>query len=495
MKEDTSELPEHTPSVREIIGRVGTLEYTKRGLIVVFFWLLWGDFCFTIMESVFPSVTPLTLRNLHAPNFVIGLVMTTIPGLLNFVICPWVSFKSDRHRGRWGRRIPFLLFPTPWLSFFLVLIAFAPDIGHFLGRTIFAGSGIQASAIVLFLMGCFVAGFQYFNMFVGSVYYYLFNDVVPEQFLSTFMAFFRVVGTIAGAAFQFFVFRYAETHTKWIFVGAAILYAVAFVLMSLKVKEGEYPPPPENVDGRVSITSSIKTYFVECFAHKFYWYFFIGTAAWELTACIAPWLLFMQQKSLGLHLGQIGFINGLSAGIGAVILIPAGMISDRKHPLRTMLVAMVGLVMLTPVRFIYLLHNFTPAQAYRIEFALVMVILPLGVLYGASCLPMYMRLLPGERFGQYCAAQAMVRSLGVILGGMLAGGFMDLMQALSRGRHFEFYYYRYAPAWVWVCQIIALVFMILVYKHWKLHGGDRNYKAPAVGRVAQSERETATPAA
>jgi len=472
----------------EIKYKVGTLEYTKRGLVVLFFWLLWGDFCFTLMECVFPSITPLALRNLHAPNFVIGLVMTTIPAFLNFIVCPWVSFKSDRHRGKWGRRIPFLLFPTPWLTVFLVMIAFAPDLGKLISRTILASSGIQTSTIILVLMGFLVAGFQYFNMFVGSVYYYLFNDVVPEQFLGTFMALFRVVGTAAGAAFQFFIFRYAESHMKWIFIGAGALYFIVFSLMCLRIKEGEYPPPPDNIDGKESLFSSMKTYFVECFSHKFYWLFFLATTAWDVTSCISPWYIFMWQKSLRLSLGQIGIINGTSASIAAIILLPAGIISDKKHPLRTALVAMGCLSLLTPIRLIYLFYNFKPITAFHIEICVAMLLLPLSALLSASNLPMFMRLLPTERYGQYCAAQAMVRSLAIIFAGMLAGVFMDLMKHLSASRGLsEFYYYRYAPAWTWACQITAFILLLAVFKHWKLFGGDKNYKAPAVGCVAQQE--------
>jgi len=472
------------------IYRVGTLEYTKRALVMVIFWLLWGDFCFTLMESVFPSVTPLLLRDLHAPNTVIGLVMTTIPAILNFFVCPWVSFKSDRHRGRWGRRMPFLLFPTPWLSLFLVLIGLAPDIGRFLGRTVFANAGMGNTTITLVLVGFFVVGFQYFNMFVASVYYYLFNDVVPDRFLGTTMALFRVVGSLAGAAFSAFIFPHAETHMRWIYFGAAALYLIVFSLMCVMVKEGDYPPPPENIDGRVSLLSSIKTYFVECFAHKFYWFFFFSSTAWTLSGIIGPWLLFMQQKSLGLELFRIGRINATAGLISAAILLPAGMISDKKHPVRTTLIAIIGLTCLTPLRLIYLFYSPTPDVAYHIEFGIALMVLPLSALYNASNLPLFMRLLPAERYGQYCAAEAMVRSLAIIVSGLVVGGFMDIMQRVCALHHApQYFYYRYAPLWTWTFQIVALCMMIIVYRNWLKLGGDKGYVPPAVGRVAQQERE------
>ena len=59
---------------------------------------------------------------------------------------------------------------------------------------------------------------------------------------------------------------------------AGIAYAVGFMLMCLFVREGQYPPPPANVDGRPGFISSIKTYAAECFTHRLYWWFFLATA-------------------------------------------------------------------------------------------------------------------------------------------------------------------------------------------------------------------------
>ena len=77
---------------------VGTLTYTKLGLVSLFGWLLWGDFCFQVMESLNPAIIPLKLLSLDAPNWAIALIMVTLLGILNRTICPWVSFKSDRQR-------------------------------------------------------------------------------------------------------------------------------------------------------------------------------------------------------------------------------------------------------------------------------------------------------------------------------------------------------------------------------------------------------------
>ena len=73
------------PSARYALG---TLSYTKMGLVSLFAWLLWGDFCFQVMESLNPAIIPLKLRALAAPNWVIALIMVTLPGILIMSISP-----------------------------------------------------------------------------------------------------------------------------------------------------------------------------------------------------------------------------------------------------------------------------------------------------------------------------------------------------------------------------------------------------------------------
>src|SRR5688572_21606966 len=129
--ENSSAIPGNEPPIcLEQTSARRALVYTKAGLVGMFFWMLWGDFCFTLMESTIPRLLPLTLKDLGASNRTIGLLVGSIPGVLNMVITPVVSYRSDRYRSRWGRRIPYLLWPSPFIALFLVITGYATDIGH-----------------------------------------------------------------------------------------------------------------------------------------------------------------------------------------------------------------------------------------------------------------------------------------------------------------------------------------------------------------------------
>ena len=238
---------------------VGTLTYTKAALFSLFAWLLWGDFCFVLMEAAAPAVLQVNLNEMGAPNLVLGLALSTIPGILNMTVCPVSSFWSDRFRSRWGRRIPFLFLATIPLSLFLVLLGFSRQIGALLHGAL--NGGFSQTAVIIAVVLVLVFCFQIFHMVVASVYYYLFNDVVPAEVLARFMSIFRIVGVLSGAVFNWFFLKYAVSHMTEVFLLAAGLYATAFLLMCWKIKEGEYPPPPVHPDGGTGLVSGIKTFF------------------------------------------------------------------------------------------------------------------------------------------------------------------------------------------------------------------------------------------
>ena len=136
---------------------VGTLSYNRKQLGWLIFWLLWGDFTLTLMVSVMPQLLPISLKGIGASNILIGFVTASLPTAINVVMNPFISTISDRHRGPRGRRIPFLLWPTPFITLFLILIGFSTDIGGWLAGTgLVKAMGWASNAVILVLVCVFV---------------------------------------------------------------------------------------------------------------------------------------------------------------------------------------------------------------------------------------------------------------------------------------------------------------------------------------------------
>ncbi len=463
--------------------KVGTLSYTRAGLITLFVYLLWGDFCFTLMETVVPSIMPLKFHSIGAPNWVLGLVLTTIPNLMNTVINPFISFRSDRLRSRWGRRIPFLMGATPFLVVFLTLLGYAEPIAKWIYASLLGGQGSQLT-VSLVVIGVFMVCFQFFNLFVTSVYYYLFNDVVPEAFLARFMALFRMVGTAAGALFNAFVFRYAESHTGQIFLISGILYLIAFGVMCWRVKEGEYPPPPPlQGDKQSGFLANLRTYAVECFSHKFYWYFFLANMSFAMTWVSGTYAVLTATNIIKVSLETFGQIAGACGIVSLLLLYPAGAIADRFHPLRVLLFSIVLQICVAPlsITFLFTRGAIPDSTALAIYIGLSALSLPIGTLHAASELPMFMKLLPRERYGQFCSANALIRSMGLMVGGLACGMFLDAVKVFGATPD---QCYRFVPVWNLTWLISAGIFYGLLYREWKVLGGNSgNYVPPEAGKV------------
>ena len=92
--------------------------------------------------------------------------------------------------------------------------------------------------------------------------------------------------------------------------------------------------------------------------------------------------------------------------------------------------------------------------------------MPLRLIADAAELPMYMRVLPRDRYGQFCSANGMVRAFVMIFGSIAAGMFIGAMEPWWGERR-----YTWVAVWQLAFQMVAAVFLVLLYRQWKLHGG------------------------
>ena len=403
----------------------------------------------------------LLFQKFGASNFVSSLLIATLPYGLILLIGPIVSYRSDRYRSRWGRRIPFLAIHIPFVVLSMVAVAFSPVLGQGLHQLLGQSSpGLSTCTLIIIALGWGV--FELATVVANAVFYGLINDVVPSSLLGRFYGVFRAISLIASILFNYFIFGKAEEHFPLVFLGIGLVYGLSFTMMCLKVKEGEYAPPPIPKAGGGNFFVAARTYFHECFSKPYYLWVFVSIAL--------PWIAFIGvnhfsvyfAKSLAMDMGFYGKCLALTYGCSLVLSYPLGMLADKFHPLRTSLVVISLYALVTAAGAIFA----TNPQTFAIFFVLH------GILSGAwmtSSASLPLRMFPKENFSQFYSALWMFIGLGIMTAGPIVGKLIDFTN--------KFYQLTFIASST-LAFLAILVGLVVHAKFMKL-GGPKDYVPPA----------------
>ncbi len=455
---------------------VGTLTYTRHQLLNVFFWLLWGDFCLTLMDGfVTGPVLNLQLDAAGLSKSTIGFLNGTVMAVMSALLVSVIGTASDRHRGRLGRRLPFLLWSTPPLAFCLLLVGFSPRLAIWLGESspaaaaffgklasIIPGAGGLPPATHTFLaiLTFSLVVYKLFDLFPQSVYYYLWADVIPAKLMGTFACMFRIVASIGMFLFNRYLLGWAATHPEALYIGAAGLYLLSFIAMSFLVKEGQYAPAPARPPKRRWLTS-VRMYAAECYTSAFYWKLFITNACFIIAVksfmSFAP---IFGTKGMNLSQQRYGELISIKDLVTIIPFLLLGPLADRYHPLRAGLVAYFLVLACGLTSFFMIRNEFTFAVWMTATFTAIAV-------FQAATGAIMPRLLPRERYGQFNSANSVVWQLGWATAAWMCGKFLDAMGDM-----------RYLFLWFAAFCFVGFISMIWLYFDWKRLGGDEHYVPP-----------------
>lgn len=421
---------------------VGTLHYTKAGIIMLFFWLMWNDFCLVLKGAV-PSLVPILLKDLGATNAQMALFMGTFTGMLTIWINPVVSTWSDRHRGPQGRRRPFLFFAAPFCALFLCAIPFMPHLAPYIG--------VKTASGVIALVGLAFIGFTVFNSVISAIFSYYYWDVVPMVLLGRFNSIAKIVTTVAGFLWSFFIFGLAEKHMQGVFAGISALFLVVYTFSLWKVKEGDYPPPPPRK--KEALLAPVRRYFVECFSQSYYLWVFGAGVMFQIGNFTNMYQIFYFRDTLGLSLDTVGKMSAWPALLIVLIAYPAGALMDKLNPIRLVAPSLVACSLVNLGCFFFL----------RGPWTLLVWVGLLGIMmffFQISYGVMNVEVFPREKIGQFCSANQISASLVALPMTYFVGMLVDYIKD-----------YRYTFMWSAVFQLLAAAMFYKVYRNWVREGG------------------------
>ncbi|PTX97031.1 MFS transporter [Spartobacteria bacterium LR76] len=448
--------------------RVGTLVYTSGGLVALFSFLIFGDFALSMRDRSVSPIVHWYLNHLQVPNYLYAILLSSFPAALALILCPIISFKSDRLRSRWGRRIPFLIITTPLAAAGMIGLGLTPHIAQWV-HSHFPDQSELLVTLVCF--GVFWALFEFAAIAGSAVFGGLINDVVPREMVGRFFGLFRAISLIDGMIFNYWLMGKVPDHFTLIMVIVGVYYGVAFTWVCLKVKEGEYPPPapivvpePGAADGRrflANLRGSFATYFRECFTNSYYISIFVMMMVAGLSFGPVNTFAIPYAASLGISMDTYGKFLALTFCISLVLAYPLGWLADLLHPLRLAIGVLVLYVLVTGWGM------FFAKSAGAFLFAWVAH----GVISGCyftSAASLGQRLYPHSRFAQFASAATIV---GALVGMAYTPAVGLLIDQTGRA-------YRYTFVIGCLTATVALVCAGLVYVKFRKLGGPKDYTAP-----------------
>lgn len=429
-----------------------------------------------LMQQVIPSILPLKLKSLGASNLLIGILLTSAFPILGMFISPYLSFKSDYLRTRWGRRIPFFVCSLPFVCVSVLLLAYSDDIAHFL-----YGSGLMSTfspaVVSIIVLGVCIVAFQFSDVLIASVFQYIFNDTVPVALIGRFIGLMQVVGGTVGFLYNYFIFKYAESHMKEIFVCTSIFYGLGIGMLCLFVKEGEYAPISERERLNSRGIAGFKTFFRESFSHKFYWTKFLYAVTPGLAwSALSPFNIFFL-KEMGLTLDYVGKAVAVVSVAGIIAAYFSSIFIDRWHPLRIITYSAVFSIVFSISNWVWLFVTLPPLAFFWLQMLGAGMIGAFhSTLTALAGMPCDIRLQPKSRYGQFCSAQSILTNGSNVLAGLSVGIFFDFLKWIFRGSD---YAYRFNFIWSGFWLLVGAIIVCNLYRQWKALGGDLHFHPPA----------------
>lgn len=382
----------------------------------MFFWLMWNDFMIMLLGDPRQFIDLLNLSN-HI-TMTQGALFGTITTLVTFWINPVFSTWSDRTRSKWGRRRPFLFWTTPPMAFFLMLMPYMPTLYHYLQRFPWAAEFFKHVPMSgpIFMIGVNGVVFAVFNAMVLAIFSYLYWDVVPQELLGRFTAMTKIVGSVLGLIWSFFIYGLAEHHMKAVFVCVSTFAMFAYLFSVYKIKEGEWPPPDEHKTG--GMFAPVRAYFVECYSKSYYLWIFAAISCAGLSG--ATGLMKTRYVNFDLHLSWdfVGKLNSAPMIIAIALGYFFGSLTDRFHPVRIMPVTYLAMGATNLGCYFFV----TGPWSYMTWMCVLQVAtFAQGVAYGALLPEIY----PREKLGQFCSAAVLFQMAVGLLTGIPLSMFFD----------------------------------------------------------------------
>ncbi len=266
------------------------------------------------VEFVTNNVIPLTTRHFTDSPFVIAAIVA-LNRLFGFIVQPYVSWKSDRVRTRFGRRRFFLLIGIPGTLVSLLLVGAFPHL---------VPPEYQHSAMVLGLFIVANIALQAFVDMNWGSHEPLYADTFKHRMLGRAVAFRSWAINLVTLFMSGYALKLADRNEYLVYLCSAGFLVISLAIVVFVVREGDQPPAPrDEIYNPLSHLGLI-------FGNRDYAKISaIGALGIMGNAAFMLYLSLLATRTLGLSRADFGMTLFVGPIVAFLISFPAGYLVDR----------------------------------------------------------------------------------------------------------------------------------------------------------------------
>jgi Na+/melibiose symporter-like transporter len=272
---------------------------------------------FNTVEQITNNLIPLTCRHFTDNAFIIAAILAT-NRLFGFVVQPYVCWKSDYVRTRWGRRRPFFLVGLPLTVVSLLAVGALPlfitgDARHTL-----------AALVLVIAVNVFMQAVVDVNW--GSLEP-LYADTFRQEQLGRASSIRQIASQAVNLVMVTFVIGWADKNElyPYLFSATCVLFSLALMVWVIREQPTGEPPPPARY-------SPIAHFGLLTGNRDYTKLAFICAANLVLPAALFLFTPLYVTDTLGLTKSELGRAQMLGPFLSIGLAFPVGWLVDRVGP-------------------------------------------------------------------------------------------------------------------------------------------------------------------
>jgi maltose/moltooligosaccharide transporter len=272
---------------------------------------------FVSVDAITNNMVPITARHFTDSPFLIAFLVA-LNRLFGFLVQPYVAWKSDRIRTRFGRRRPFLILGLPGTCVALLLLGSMPFV--------FQGESRQAMATLVLLLVANVA-LQFLQDVNWGAQEPLYADTFPHRRLGRAVAVRSYAIQFVYLFMNYYAMKWAD-HNEFVpYLCAAGLVLLSLFMVVFVIRERDFPPPA-TVERYNPLTHLSLLWHNADHAKVAV----IGAFGLMLPAAFYLFHPLFVTRTLGLSKAQLGASLALVPVVALVVSAPVGWMIDRYGP-------------------------------------------------------------------------------------------------------------------------------------------------------------------